>query len=136
VACPYFYPTKRLDSSAWAIPPRLPLGDPYAGECRAMNPVSQPDEDRLRKFCNLGYGSGSCDRFPSDSDSDAARFHVAKDGGQFIQIQYIFEKACWPFRQGSLEYSVNLDRFSHSCSEDILERQAAAFVESYLRRRA
>ena len=101
-----------------------------------MNPVSQPDEDRLRKFCNLGYGSGSCDRFPSDSNCDAARFHVAKDAGQLIHIQYIFEKSCWPLRQGSLEYSVNSNRFSLSCSEEIVERQAAAFVESYLRRRA
>jgi hypothetical protein len=136
VACPYFYPTKKLDSSAWAIPPRLPLGDPYEGECRAANPASQPDNERLRRLCNFGYGGGSCDRFPSDADSDAARFHVAEDGGQVIVIQYIVEKSCWPLRQGSLEYSVNSSSFLHPCSGEILERQAAAFVESYLRRRA
>jgi hypothetical protein len=114
----------------------LPLGDPYAGECRATNPTSQPDDDRLRRSCNLGYSAASCDRFPSGSDCDAARFHVTEDAGSTIRIQYIFEKSCWPQRQGSLEYSVNSNGFSDSCAEEILERQAAAFVESYLRRRA
>jgi len=125
-----------MEGSAWSIPPRLPLGDPYLGECRATVPGSTPDEGRLRRLCNFGYGSGACDRFPADADSDAVRFHLADAGDKLIQVQYIFEKSCWPLREGWLEYSVNSARFSRSCSEEILERQAQAFVESYLRRRS
>jgi hypothetical protein len=106
------------------------------GECRATVPASQPDEDRLRRFCNFGYSRGSCDCFPPDSASDATRFHVAEDDGEMIRIQYIFEKYCWPLRQGSLEYSVGRATLQNQGSEEIIERQATAFVECYLRRRA
>jgi hypothetical protein len=136
LACPYFYPTKRLESSAWAIPPRLPLGDPYAGECRAGVTPSHPDEERMRAICNTGYGRGRCACFPSDATVDAVRFHIADDGRDLIRIQYVFEKLCWPQRHGAVEYSVVSRTFAPAPGDDLLEKQAVAFVESYLRRRA
>ena len=135
VACPYFYPLKTQDSRTGAIPPRLPLGEPYAGECRAITPSLLPDEERMRSACRNGYARGRCEHFPPDAESDAVRFHVAQDSGEIIRIQYIFERECWPLRHGSFEYAVISRKFMGAGRDDILETQAAAFVESYLRRR-
>lgn len=88
----------------------------------------------MREVCNLGYGRGRCERFPADATSDAVRFHVGEDAGKLIRIQYIFEKDCWPGEHGTLEYS-STSHFSSSPAGETLRRQAAAFVESYLRRR-
>ena len=79
----------------------------------------------MREICNVGYGRYGCEQFPSGAAADAVRFHVAKDAGELIQIQYVFEKDCWPVEHGMLGASAG----------EILERQAGAFAESYLRRR-
>jgi hypothetical protein len=136
MACPYFYPVARFETSPWSVPPRLPLGDAFSGECRAPGNSAQPDETRTREICNFGYGRGRCEQFPTSSTADAIRFHVAKDAGELIEIQYIFEKDCWPGEHGVLEYvhtSVNAARMS-ACAT--LQRQADAFLESYLKRRS
>jgi hypothetical protein len=133
MACPYFYPLARFDNSNWAVPPRLPLGDPYSGECRAGTDTFQPEETQVRQVCNLGYGRGCCDRFPESSPADAVRFHVSKDSGKLIRIQYIFEKDCWPKEHGVLEFANAAVRSGPD--DELLRRQAAAFLESYLRRR-
>jgi hypothetical protein len=133
--CPFFYPVARFETSSWIIAPRLPLGDAYAGECRASDETFQPDETRARETCNVGYGRECCDRFPQDAASDAVRFHVAGEAGELIRIQYVFEKTCWPQNHGTLEYSSSSSEFSGGSGDAVLQRQAAAFVESYLRRR-
>jgi hypothetical protein len=134
MACPYFYPLARFENSTWVVPPRLPLGDPYSGECRAAADPFQPEEAQVRQVCNLGYGRGCCDRFPEAAEADAVRFHVSKDRGKLIQIQYVFEKDCWPKEHGILEYVSTAVR---SGPENVvLRKQAAAFLESYLRRRS
>ncbi len=135
MACPFFYPVARFETSSWAVPPRLPLGAAYAGECRASSAGFQPDEARLRETCNLGYGRLSCDQFPEQAAVDAVRFHVAQDAGELIRIQYVFEKDCWPQEHGVLECSAVSREFSGGPDDTVLRRQAAAFVESYLRRR-
>jgi hypothetical protein len=138
MACPYFYPVARFENSPWSIPPRLPLGDAFSGECRAPGSTLQPDETRMREVCNSGYGRHSCEQFPSGSGADAIRFHVAKDAGKLIQIQYVFEKDCWPVQHGTLDCSTadcDTTRESSQLAAEILRRQADAFVESYLRRR-
>ncbi|MBZ5609881.1 MAG: hypothetical protein LAP38_16595 [Acidobacteriia bacterium] len=135
MACPYFYPVARFETSTWVVPPRLPLGDAYAGECRAAAGAYQPDETRLRETCNVGYGRLCCDRFPEQASVDAVRFHVAQDAGDLIRIQYVFEKDCWPQQHGVLECSAASREFSGGPLDAVLSRQAAAFVESYLRRR-
>lgn len=130
MACPYFFPMARFEDRAWAIAPRLPLGDPFTGECRAQTAAIMPDESTLRQWCNRGYGRGECDRFPGDGEADAVRFHVSVHEGTLLQIQYIFEKSCWPVRHGVLEYRAGLVQ----TTDTILDRQATAFAESYLRR--
>lgn len=133
MACPYFYPVSRFDSGMWAIPPRMPLGDPYTGECRAAEGASfQPDEMQMRQVCNLGYARQRCGHFPETAAADAVRFHISEDRGELIRIQYVMERDCWPGEHGTLERPATPPA---SAGESILERQAAAFVESYLRRR-
>jgi len=134
MACPYFYPLARFETTSWVVPPRLPLGDPFAGECRAGDTSFQPDEDKVRQVCNLGYGRGRCERFPDAADADAVRFHVSTDAGELIRIQYSYEKDCWPRKHGTIECS-NAGVVSSEPANAILRRQAAAFVESYVRRR-
>jgi len=126
MACPYFCPTARFETSPWSVPPRLPLGDAFAGECRAPGNTVQPDEARTRELCNLGYGRGRCEQFPTAATVDAVRFHIAKDAGESIELQYVFEKGCWPGEQGTVDFST---------ASDTLRRQANAFLDSYLRRR-
>jgi hypothetical protein len=126
MACPYFFPVARFETSPWSIPPRLPLGDAFSGECRAPGSTLQPDEARMREVCNPGLGRHGCEQFPSVSAADAVRFHVAEDSGELIHIQYVFEKECWPGEYGD---TTNL-------KSEILRRQADAFLESYLRRRS
>ena len=130
MACPYFYPIARFDDLAWAVPPRLPLGDAHTGECRAQVDSITPAEPTMRQFCNRGYGRGQCERFPVQGEADAVRFHVALHRSTTLRIQYVFEKACWPVRHGLIEYNGTVG----PPQDAILERQAAAFAESFLRR--
>ena len=87
----------------------------------------------LRQLCNRGYGRASCPRFPQTAQPDAVRFHVARHEGTTLEIQYIFERDCWPLRHGELVYC---DGNVGTGQDAILERQAIAFAESYLRRAA
>jgi hypothetical protein len=133
MACPYFYPVARFETSPWSLPPRLPLGDAFSGLCRApgsaaqppAQPPFQPDETRIREVCNLGYGRHACEQFPATSAADAIRFHVAQDSGELINIQHVFEKDGWPGEHGD----------AASLTNETLRRQAQAFLESYLKRR-
>jgi hypothetical protein len=134
MACPFFYPVARLEMSSWAVPPRLPLGDAYTGECRALGEASPPDEALIIDCCNMGYCRGRCPRFPSHSTADAVRFHIAYQTEAWIRIQYVFEKDCWPVLYGTAEFSIAGRAFSPELADKILRRQAEAFLESYWRR--
>ena len=134
MACPYFYPVARLETNRWAVPPRLPLGDAYSGECRAEEASFQPDETMLQQCCNLGYGRGRCQHFPNCAEADAVRFHVAGETEAWIRIQYIVEKDCWPVLYGTTVFSIVTREFSAALPDEILRRQASAFIESYRRR--
>ena len=133
MACPYFYPEAKTDNSAFAIPPRLPLGDAHTGQCRAQAVPFSAEEPALGRMCNTGYGRGSCERFPSDAPVDAVRFNIAQEGST-IRIQYVLEKDCWPAGHGILEYLEADARFVEAHRNPILQRQAEAFVGSFLRR--
>jgi hypothetical protein len=134
MACPYFYPVARLEDAPWAVPPRLPLGDAYTGECRCGPVALAPEDTVLRASCNSGYAHGKCDRFPNDARADAVRFNIASDSDNVIRLQYILEKGCWPVDHGDASYSVAGQAFTAPPSGEVLHRQAAAFIESYLRR--
>ena len=126
MACPYFFPVARFETSPWSVPPRLPLGDAFSGECRAPGTIVQPAEPRMREVCNLGYGRHGCEQFPPGSTADSIRFHVSEDSGELIRIQYVFEKDCWPGEHGD----------AASLTNETARRQAHVYLESYLRRRS
>ena len=134
MACPYFYPVARLEEAIWAVPPRLPLGDAYTGECRCGSVALAPEDTVLRASCNSGYARGKCDRFPSDARADAVRFNIASELDDVIQLQYIFEKGCWPIDNGDASYSIAGRAFTVPPADELVSRQASVFIESYLRR--
>jgi len=90
----------------------------------------------MREVCNLGYGRGRCERFPEESPSDAIRFHIARDAGELLSIQYVFERDCWPHSHGSFDCSSTQGALENAPADEILRQQAAAFVRSYVRRRS
>jgi hypothetical protein len=134
MACPYFFPEKRLEGKTKH--PRLPLGDPYNGVCR-VDPMREwrPDEARLRESCNVGYARRSCPRFPKEPGMDAIRFSMTSDEDGVLKIFYVCEENHAPGEHGSLEYSAVLAKFVDGHPNQILQQQAQAYVESYLRRK-
>jgi hypothetical protein len=113
----------------------LPLGDRWAGVCRAVpDRPWQPDETMLGQLCNLGYARGTCARFPSGEGPDAVRFTVSRDEGASLRIYYVLERDHHPFAHGALDYSVAGGVFVSPPAGETMSRQAQAYVESYLRR--
>jgi hypothetical protein len=133
MACPYFRPQERLADEGKR--PRLPLGDPYAGVCRA-DPGREwrPDENTLRVSCNVGYAA-SCRRFPRGEGPDAIRFSVIGDEAGALRIFYVAERGHTALEHGALEYSSNQGKFLSEHPNQLLNEQAQAYAESYLRRK-
>jgi len=52
-----------------------------------------------------------------------------------VRIYYVAERNHHPFAQGALEYSLSASALVQTPASDTLARQAAAYVESYLRRK-
>ena len=101
----------------------LPLGEFWAGECRAMREAVQAAG---HPGCNMGYARGSCAQFPVDDGPDAVRFTICRHEGAAVGIQYVLERDHLPFAHGRLECPAQAE-------SEILARQAQAYVESYLR---
>jgi hypothetical protein len=137
MSCPYFYPSapRSLPSDPQAA--MLPLGDDWAGVCRAApeNPW-QPDAATLRPLCNLGYARGACSRFPDDDGPDAVRFTVSSDDGATLRLYYVVERNHHPVAHGPLAWSRGIAAFAEQPGSLSLRRQAQAYVESYLRRKS
>lgn len=129
--CPFFLPTHRLDCGAWVRPPRLPLGDPYAGVCHSdpSAPV-EPPEAHQRELCNCGYARYRCAHFPEDAAADAVRFSVVEDTAGRIELVYVIEKDHAPAEHGRLVYVQDADRLEGPHTTGLLARQARAFLES------
>ena len=129
--CPFFLPVHRLGRGAWVNPPRLPLGDPYAGVCHA-DPTApfEPSEEHLRELCNCGYARSHCSRFPGDAAADAVRFSIVSDSGSSIELVYVVEKDHAPAEHGHLTYLRDDDRLEGPHTSELLSRQARAFLES------
>jgi hypothetical protein len=90
----------------------------------------------LQHLCNLGYARGTCARFPSGEGPDAVRFTVSRDQGDSLRIYYVLERDHHPFAHGPLDYSVARGAFVDPPAGETVSRQAQAYVESYLRRKA
>jgi hypothetical protein len=137
MACPYFYPMAPRGRATGAHDAMLPLGDAWAGVCRAVpDSVSTPDEGSLRPLCNLGYARETCARFPAGDGPDAVRFTISRDDGASVGVCYVVERDHHPFAHGRLVYSGAMGAFTERPGGEILERQAQAYVESYRRRKA
>jgi len=113
----------------------LPLGESWTGVCRA-NPdrPERPDDAALKQCCNLGYARRSCPRFPPGDGPDAVRFTVSSHEGDTLHIYYVVERDHRPAAHGPLECSVSTGRWTPAPGDHTLQRQAWAYVESYLRR--
>jgi hypothetical protein len=85
--------------------------------------------------CNLGYARGECARFPAGEGPDAVRFTISGHESTAIRIYYVVERDHHPFAHGRLEYSPAAAGFVTPPETAALERQAQAYVESYLRRK-
>lgn len=118
MACPYFKPSRRLDSGGWDPAPRLPLGDAWAGECTAGS-AWEPPEATQREACNSGYARGRCAHFPGDAGVDAVRFSV----GAGERLIYILEKEHAPVEHGEIDDATE--------KREPLASLARAFRESY-----
>ena len=129
MSCPYFFPVEMRGGRAV-----LPLGENWAGECRAIpdRPL-QPEESMLR-HCNLGYVRLSCPRFPADDGPDAVRFTISSHEGDIVRISYVKERNHLPFAHGFLACSLASGEWN-APSDEMLRRQAQAYLESYLRRK-
>lgn len=133
--CPFFLPVRRLDLGAWVHPPRLPLGDPYAGLCHADSAAPfEPSEPHQRELCNCGYARFRCSHFPEDAAADAVRFSILADDGARVELVYVVEKDHSPAEHGRLVYVPEEDRLDGPHTSELLARQARAFLESRKRR--
>ena len=136
MACPFFVPSRRLETTGWTRPPRFPLGDLFCGTCHAQpSTVAEPPEAHQRELCNCGYAGGRCDRFPGGNAADAVRFSVTDDTPNRLLVVYVVEKNHAPVEFGTLEYVVADSSLGGPLISDVLTQQARAFLESYLRRR-
>ena len=137
MACPYFFPSSPHNTGAGPRNAMLPLGDSWAGECRAAaDRPWQPDPAIARPLCNLGYARGRCDRFPSGDGPDAVRFTVSADRGASVQLLYVIERDHRPFAHGSLDYAADSGAFTLPPAGESLDAQARAYLASYFRRKA
>jgi hypothetical protein len=133
MACPYFCPTQRLDAAGWRSRIRPPLGDLYEGECHARpREIGRPSGAVLLEGCNLGYAARQCERFPSEEGPDAVRFCVRDDAAGKVRIDYVLEQAHLPYEHGGLVYDRGLHAWTGLRAGSLLQRQAQAYLESYL----
>ncbi len=130
MSCPYFSPVRRSHASGG------PLGDHWVGVCRSREGApAEPDEAALRGLCNSGYARGGCSRFPDGDGPDAVRFAIWRDDGASIWVRFAIERDHHPFAHGTLEYARDAAGFHAPPANGLLERQARAYIESYLRRK-
>ena len=135
MACPYFYPVASNARGGDRGTAMLPLGDQWAGVCRAApDSPCRPGETTLRPLCNFGYARGACPRFPPGEGPDAVRFTVRAADGAAVHLYYVVERDHHPFAHGPLEYSLASKSLVTPPHSENLNRQAQAYVESYLRR--
>lgn len=113
MACPYFVPLEPW-SDAWTGPRRVPLGEPYLGNCSHTTLEIPPDDQA--KACNFGYPRNRCPHFPEDSKVDAVRFSMASP----TTLIWITERDHAPVSHGT---GIPLE----------FEALANAFLQSYLK---
>jgi len=111
----------------------VPLGDFYRGECRTQTEVHFPDDESLF-LCNLGYARQECSRFPAGSPVDQTRFAVADETPPTLLIRVVQEGGCRPLGSVTLEFDADRQVWTTTHGDPIIQRQAEAYLEAYLRR--
>jgi hypothetical protein len=122
MACPLFLPASPLTGFALEA---MPLGDLYGGECAGDTGALIPS-DTLRCCCNVGYARGRCER-ANQSDADAVRFLIKANRGGAVEVAWAIERNHHPMAVGTMNFT------EATTPADPLERQAAAYVASYIR---
>jgi hypothetical protein len=113
----------------------VPLGDAWSGNCHADPECpSRPEESALISHCNLGYAS-ACPHFPGNGSPQATRFSVTRDQNGVIRLDFVLERDYLPVEHGPLVYSRESRTFVVSHASALVQRQAEAYLESYLRRK-
>jgi len=139
MACPFFAPQRRLDPGAWTASSQAAFGRPVFGFCHALSGTSfAPPEEHQRELCNRGYARGLCAHFPGSGAADAVRFPSPAIAAG-VCASSMFSKRTTP---RSLMETLNfrppifkpaIFRPAAAPADDLLLRQARAFVESYLK---
>ena len=122
--CPLFLPASPIDGP---VADAMPLGDVFGGRCAADVDTLVPI-DKLRGCCNFGYARAVCER-AAGIDVDAARFLIKSDHDGVTQVAWSTERNHHPVAVGTLQISI-----SSQAGEEPLERQARAYVSSWMRR--
>ena len=127
-------PAQKLNG-AWLHPSRLPLGAGWTGHCSAPgHEGTQPSEQELQEFCNLGYAA-KCLRLPVERSCDAVRFSVARDQGSRLRLWFVCETGHRPATHGTLEYDVTHGQWTSSHPDPRIQKMSECFVQAYLERR-
>jgi hypothetical protein len=133
MSCPLFLPATPLGDFAGHS---MPLGDVYGGTCAAL-PGAAIEDDKIRRFCNMGYARDSCEQ-ARNSAADAARFLVTADRGAAVEVAWSLERDHHPVGVGTVEIRVDCEGAARGRMELAielpLEIQARACAASYLRR--
>jgi hypothetical protein len=112
----------------------MPLGDPYTGVCTAVDAAAVAKAlpgGRVHTCCNTGYARGACPSFPGGDAPDAVRFGIVRREAGMATIRYVIERDHHPFDDGTLELR---EAVEDRAADSTLQRQARAFLSSYLRR--
>jgi hypothetical protein len=134
VACPFFWPVTRHEAELWAHRRKLPLGDGFAGECRAPGCAGRkPGDEELKESCNLGYAI-ACAHLPKERAADAV--HFAANGEEIVKVNYVMVKDQAPGEHGMLEFDTSANKWRVEHSDANIQRMAECYVESWLKRRA
>jgi len=84
----------------------------------------------------MGYARGRCPRYSCDGAGDAVRFLISNDQAGLVRIEYVVERDHHPHQRGSFEYHRAAAILDPPTGNPQLDRQALAFISSYLRRTA
>ena len=128
MACPFFFPLRRLQPGEDGIAPRLPLLAYFSGQCHAGSEApAQPDDLRL---CNTGYARARCPRFPQASPYDAVRISLRHHSPEALTLRYVLEKDCWPAAHGQTRLILETRCLDPEPESRLLARQLRAFAEA------
>jgi len=114
--CPLFLP----------FPQAPPIGEPFAGRCRA-NPAAELPFELLLCSCNPGYARGTCP-LASGAREDSYRFLIQSHTNGVFRVAWSSERDHGPVEVGTLELRES------DPADNPLEAQARAHIAEYLRR--